>query len=82
MTTVREGINRRERLLTVEADVAGRFEFHGMVGRGAVMQQLFDSIRRLAPHVRTVLVTGETGTGKELVAGRCTSWARGAPAGS
>jgi two-component system response regulator HydG len=32
------------------------------------MQDLFDSIRRLAPHVRTVLVTGETGTGKELVA--------------
>ncbi|MEP7305948.1 MAG: sigma-54 dependent transcriptional regulator [Acidobacteriota bacterium] len=68
LTTVREGINRRERLMTVEADVAGRFEFHGMVGRSPVMQQLFDSIRRLAPHVRTVLVTGETGTGKELVA--------------
>lgn len=68
LTTVREGINRRERLMEVEADVAGRFEFHGMIGRSAVMQQLFDSIRRLAPHVRTVLVTGETGTGKELVA--------------
>jgi transcriptional regulator with GAF, ATPase, and Fis domain len=39
-----------------------------MIGRSAVMQDLFDSIRRLAPHVRTVLVTGETGTGKELVA--------------
>jgi DNA-binding NtrC family response regulator len=68
LTTVREGIHRRERLLEVEADVAGRFEFHGMIGRSAVMQQLFDSIRRLAPHIRTVLVTGETGTGKELVA--------------
>lgn len=68
LTTVREGIGRRERLMQVEADVAGRFEFHGMIGRSAVMQQLFDSIRRLAPHVRTVLVTGETGTGKELVA--------------
>jgi transcriptional regulator with GAF, ATPase, and Fis domain len=32
------------------------------------MQELFDAIRRLAPHVRTALVTGETGTGKELVA--------------
>ena len=39
-----------------------------MIGRSAAMQELFDSIRRLAPHVRTVLVTGETGTGKELVA--------------
>jgi two-component system response regulator HydG len=68
LTTVREGINRRERLMAVEADVAGRFEFYGMIGRSAVMQQLFDSIRRLAPHIRTVLITGETGTGKELVA--------------
>ena len=32
------------------------------------MQDLFDLIRRLAPHTRTVLITGETGTGKELVA--------------
>src|ERR1700688_2255286 len=39
-----------------------------MIGRSAAMQDLFDSIRRLAPHVRTVLITGETGTGKELVA--------------
>jgi transcriptional regulator with GAF, ATPase, and Fis domain len=39
-----------------------------MIGRTPAMQRLFDSIRRLAPHVRTVLITGETGTGKELVA--------------
>jgi transcriptional regulator with GAF, ATPase, and Fis domain len=32
------------------------------------MQELFDAVRRFAPHVRTLLVTGETGTGKELVA--------------
>src|SRR5687767_4806938 len=68
LVTVREGIRRRERLLEVDADVARQFEFQGMVGRSPVMQELFDSIRRLAPHARTVLVTGETGTGKELVA--------------
>jgi DNA-binding NtrC family response regulator len=68
LTTVREGIHRRERLLAVDADVARQFEFHGMIGRSPAMQELFDSVRRLAPHARTVLVTGETGTGKELVA--------------
>jgi two-component system response regulator HydG len=68
LVTVREGIRRRERLLDVDADVARQFEFHGMVGRSPAMQELFDSIRRLAPHARTVLITGETGTGKELVA--------------
>ena len=68
LISVREQIARRERLLQVDADTAKRFEFYGMVGRSPVMQQLFDSIRRLAPHVRTILITGETGTGKELVA--------------
>ena len=66
--TVREGLDRRRRLLTADSEVASRFEFCGMVGRSPVMQELFDTIRRLAPHVRTALVTGETGTGKELVA--------------
>jgi DNA-binding NtrC family response regulator len=68
LTTVREGRERRARLLAVDADVARKFEFQGMVGRSPVMQELFDFIRRLAPHVRTVLISGETGTGKELVA--------------
>ena len=39
-----------------------------MIGRSAAMQEVFDLIRRLAPHVRTALICGETGTGKELVA--------------
>src|SRR5216684_9026320 len=68
LTTVRKGIERRETLLEVDAQVARQFEFQGMIGRGPAMQELFDLIRRLAPHVRTVLITGETGTGKELVA--------------
>ena len=68
LITVREGIRRRERLLEADADIARQFEFYGMIGRSPAMQELFDAIRRLAPHVRTVLVDGETGTGKELVA--------------
>jgi two-component system, NtrC family, response regulator HydG len=68
LTTIDKGIERRETLLKIDAGVAQQFEFQGMIGRSAAMQDLFDTIRRLAPHVRTVLVTGETGTGKELIA--------------
>jgi DNA-binding NtrC family response regulator len=68
LTTVQKGIERRETLLEIDATVARQFEFQGMIGRSAAMQELFDTVRRLAPHVRTVLITGETGTGKELVA--------------
>lgn len=68
LRALREEIERRRDLLAVEGEVARRLEFEGLIGRSAVMQELFGLIRRLAPHVRTVLVSGETGTGKELVA--------------
>lgn len=51
-----------------DAALAERLEFCGMVGRSPQMLELFDMIRRFAPHARTVLISGETGTGKELVA--------------
>jgi len=65
---VRDQAARRQRLLKAESRVAHELEFHGMLGRSAAMQEVFSLIRRLAPHVRSVLITGETGTGKELVA--------------
>jgi DNA-binding NtrC family response regulator len=40
----------------------------GMIGRSPAMMGVFDGIRRVAPTDATVLITGETGTGKELVA--------------
>ena len=68
LSTVREDAERRRDVLSLEGDVARRLEFCGMVGRGPAMQEVFALIRRLAPHVRSALITGETGTGKELVA--------------
>ena len=68
LVSVRDESERRRQVLAMESDVARQLEFCGMIGRGVLMQDLFGMIRRLAPHVRTALVTGETGTGKELVA--------------
>jgi DNA-binding NtrC family response regulator len=65
---VREQSERRAHILAVDREVARHVEFAGMIGRSQVMQEVFDLIRRMAPHVRTALVSGETGTGKELVA--------------
>jgi len=68
LATVRDEATQRREVLTMEGDLAQRLEFCGMVGRGPAMQEVFGLIRRLAPHVRTALISGETGTGKELVA--------------
>ena len=48
LSGVREEIDRRRNLLTMESDVARRLEFCGMIGRGPSMQELFGLIRRLA----------------------------------
>jgi len=63
LATVREESEHRQKLLSMESDLAQRLEFCGMIGRGAPMQDLFGMIRRLAPHVRTALITDKTGTG-------------------
>jgi len=42
--------------------------FGGIVGASQAMQRLFETLRRVAPMQSTVLIQGETGTGKELVA--------------
>jgi DNA-binding NtrC family response regulator len=51
--------NRQRR--RVQADFA-------MIGRGAAMRAIFDKVAKTAPTTGRVLITGENGTGKELVA--------------
>jgi transcriptional regulator with PAS, ATPase and Fis domain len=54
--------------VTLREELAGRYEFSGMVGRSPEMQKIFDVIRKVATVSTTVLIHGETGTGKELIA--------------
>jgi len=68
MSAMRQQFQDRNSVLDSDAALAERLEVCGMIGRSPAMRELFSVINRLAPHARTVLVTGETGTGKELVA--------------
>jgi two-component system, NtrC family, response regulator AtoC len=45
-----------------------RFSFDGIVGRSRVMRDLFQLLETVAASASTILITGETGTGKEVVA--------------
>ena len=46
----------------------GKVGIRGMIGRSPAMQQIYDLVHRVAKRDTTVLVTGESGTGKDLVA--------------
>ena len=63
-----EEARQRQRALAVDSELLSTCQFEDMVGRSPVMWEMFARIRRVAPHFRTALVTGATGTGKELVA--------------
>ncbi len=45
-----------------------KYDFSGLIGNTPEMQLVFKTITDIAPTVATVLICGETGTGKELVA--------------
>jgi DNA-binding NtrC family response regulator len=64
---VREAEIRRK-ALQLDHALLDTYEFEGMIGRSPAMLEIFARIRRVAPHFQTVLITGPTGTGKELVA--------------
>jgi DNA-binding NtrC family response regulator len=59
---------RRQRAFQLERELLEASRFEGIVGKSPLMLEVFARVRRIAPHFRTVLVTGATGTGKELVA--------------
>src|SRR5262245_41795918 len=62
-----------ERRLQVEnaelrAQLRGRFQFDSIIGSSEAMRRVFATLELVAPMNSTVLIHGETGTGKELIA--------------
>jgi DNA-binding NtrC family response regulator len=58
----------RSKTLRLDQELVDAYKFEGMIGRSPLMLEVYAKIRRIAPHFTTVLITGATGTGKELVA--------------
>ena len=61
-------VRKGQRRVELENELIENSQFAAMVGHSPAMLEVFHRIRRVAPHFRTVLLTGETGTGKELAA--------------
>ena len=52
----------------LRAELGQRYEFDNIVGRSAAMREIFATISRVAPTRATVLLCGESGVGKDMIA--------------
>jgi PAS domain S-box-containing protein len=68
MTDISDLVDRDAQIETFRRELSGEDTFHGIVGRSARMQQVFDLIEGVAHTDTPVVIYGESGTGKELVA--------------
>jgi DNA-binding NtrC family response regulator len=58
----------QEQLLRLRRDLSDRLGFEGIVGDSPPIRKLFGLVEKVAPTDTTVLLVGDSGTGKELVA--------------
>jgi formate hydrogenlyase transcriptional activator len=54
--------------LYLEDEIRGEFDFEGIVGQSSGLRHVLNLVETVAPSDSTVLLLGETGTGKELIA--------------
>ena len=60
--------SRRQENAEIQSQLQDRFHFDHVIGQSQAMQKMFSTLSLVAPLNTTVLLQGETGTGKELVA--------------
>lgn len=68
---VKRALQNRELSLQhqqMQKELEGRHSFDKMIGKSSEMQKIFDLLKKVAPSKASVLITGESGVGKELVA--------------
>jgi DNA-binding NtrC family response regulator len=58
----------RKKTGELERQLAAKYTFHGAIGKNPRMLDIFNLIRRIALYYKSVLITGETGVGKEVIA--------------
>ena len=68
LTAAVESRQLRQENAELRAQLQTRFRFDNIIGSSAAMRTVFSTLELVAPMNSTVLIEGETGTGKELIA--------------
>ncbi len=68
---VKRALSNRELALqnrAMQEELERRSQFASIIGKSAEMKQVFEMVRQVAPSRSSVLITGESGSGKEMIA--------------
>lgn len=68
LTDITESVRREEEIVNLRHLAYLDEGFHGFIGRSSRMESLFDMIRQVAEYETPVIISGQSGTGKELAA--------------
>ena len=68
LTTIKEALNQKGNKAPVQTTVSGAFFDNELLGQSDAMQDIFYKIKKVAPTDANILILGENGTGKELIA--------------
>jgi DNA-binding NtrC family response regulator len=63
-----EKVHLQKKVQQLEKRIAEKYSFKSIIGKSKVLEQLIDLAKKVAKTDSTVLLTGETGTGKEVFA--------------
>lgn len=67
--TFHEEISKREdRINELNSELGDKYRYHTMIGKSKKMQQIYRLLEKISSSESSVLIQGENGTGKELVA--------------
>ena len=69
VSTVYEEVNKREaRIMDLNAELGNKYRYHQIIGKSKKMQEIYHLLTKVSNSEATILIQGENGTGKEMVA--------------
>jgi two-component system response regulator HupR/HoxA len=67
--TFHQEISKREsRIMDLNAELGNKYRYHNLIGKSKKMQQVYHLLSKVANSESTIMIQGENGTGKEMVA--------------
>ncbi len=69
VSMVYEEVNKREaRIMDLNAELGNKYRYHNIIGKSKKMQEIYHLLTKVSNSEATIMIQGDNGTGKEMVA--------------